>query len=357
MTRPDGAAVNGATLSDERLNTHGALQPFYDAAVLARSRVTVIPVPMHWRPPGFMSGKMAKAAQSIAYLLSHVRLVRDLWRRRDYQLIIVREFLTPFLIVVWPFVWPLRSRVCFLVNHNLQEAHRRGLERTILKTLYRTGIRLGCFETTAGFDDLGIRPSPDRLLVLPHPIKPVAPPRPPRSATELPVIGVIGAVRAEKGVDEILTTLLDLRQRGRLPSHLILGCPAPERVVQWQHEFEVVDTSAPASYVAALDRCDVVVLNYRPDRYFLRPSGVAADAISRRTVVVCPDFPLMRHQLTQPLPAGTLFASLDDLERAIHEALALAPGATPDAWLVHETARGAAAIAPILDRFVEAQRH
>jgi hypothetical protein len=65
----------------------------------------------------------------------------------------------------------------------------------------------------------------------------------------------------------------------------------------------------------------------------------------------------MRHQLTQPMAVGTLFGTLDDLERAIDEALTITSGPEPDAWHTHETARGAVAIAAILDRFVREQNH
>jgi hypothetical protein len=156
-------------------------------------------------------------------------------------------------------------------------------------------------------------------------------------------------------VTEILATLLDLRRQGRLTAHLILGCPDRQMLAPWHEEFELIDTGDAAGYAAALDRCDVVILNYRQDRYYYRVSGVAADAIARRAIVVCPDFPLMRNQLTQPLPVGTLFGSLGDLERAIHEALTLGLGTQPDAWSTHEAARGPAAIAAILDRFVNDQ--
>ena len=84
------------------------------------------------------------------------------------------------LAVVWPLIWPLRRRVVFLSNHNLQEAHRRRFERTLLGLMYRTGLRVGSLESAAGWAEIGIPPRADRVLVLPIPISEFAPPRPSR---------------------------------------------------------------------------------------------------------------------------------------------------------------------------------
>ena len=115
-------------------------------------------------------------------------------------------------MVVWPLIWPLRRRVYFLINHNLQEAHRRGLERWVLRLLYRTGCRFACFETTAGCAEIGIVPDAERFLVLPHPLAGAIVSRPPTPSGE-PVVGVIGAVRSEKGSEAMLEALVQLRAR------------------------------------------------------------------------------------------------------------------------------------------------
>jgi hypothetical protein len=277
--------------------------------------------------------------------------VGRLWHHRDRDLIVVREFLTALLIVVWPAIWPLRRRVYFLINHNLQEAHRRGLERRVLRLLDRTGCRFACFETTAGFAEIGIRPDRERFLVLPHPLGGASAARPAGPARE-PAVGVIGAVRGEKGSEAILALLLRLREEGRLPARLVLGCPQAEVRAAWQGRgFEVIDTGARTAYLAALDRCDVVVLNYQRERYEYRPSGVAADALARGAGVVCPDFPLMRRQLSAPAEVGAVFRSQEQLAAATLRALALRP-TLAQALAAHRQARDPAALARLLDRFV-----
>jgi hypothetical protein len=96
----------------------------------------------------------------------------------------------------------------------------------------------------------------------------------------------------------------------------------------------------------------VVVLNYVRERYYYRASGVAADALARRAAVVCPDFPVMRRQLADPAPVGATFATLNDLEAAITEALGLRPQL--DAALArHQQARSAQALAALYDAMAE----
>jgi hypothetical protein len=136
----------------------------------------------------------------------------------------------------------------------------------------------------------------------------------------------------------------------------MIACPEADVRDDWSDRgFEAIDTGDRGAYLDALDRCDVVILNYRRDRYFYRASGVAADAIARRAFVVCPDFPLMRHLLTEPAPVGALNAGLEDLGRAIREALALR-GSASDPFAAHARARSPAAIAGLLDAFVERGR-
>jgi hypothetical protein len=334
---------------------HQALQPLLEAATRTRAKVAVLRVPMGWQGPPWLPHLVKGLIKQVLFLWPHVRLAAQLWRRHDHDLIVVREFLTALLIIVWPAIWPLRGRVHFLINHNLQEAHRRGLERRVLRLLHRTGCRFACFETTAGFIELGIIPDALRFLVIPHPLPGGVVARPGPAAGTEPTVGVIGEVRAEKGSAGLLEMLLELRRQGRLRARLLVGCPEAEVLAQWQERgFEAVDTTRREDYLAALDRCDLVILNYRRERYQYRPSGVAADALARGAAVVCPDFPLMRQQLSVPAPVGAVFEGPADLPAAIDRALALR-ATLPAALAAHQQARDATALARLLDAFVAAR--
>lgn len=338
-----------------RSDPHQALQPLIEAAARTRAKVAVLPVPMHWRDRPWLPESVEVALKAAWYLVPHLHLAAQLWRRRDHDLIVVREFVTVLLILVWPLIWPLRARVHFLINHNLQEAHRRGLERRVLRLLHRTGCRFACFETTAGFAEIGIVPDAPYFLVIPHPMAGRVMERPDPVTGALPVVGVIGAVRAEKGSQAMLETLLRLHTEGRLKARLLLGCPEADVLALWQGRgFEVLDTTRHEAYLAALERCDVVILNYQRDRYEYRPSGVAADALARGAAVVCPDFPLMRHQLSVPAAVGAVFADEADLSAATARALALR-ATLPAALARHEQTRDVDALARLFDAFVTAR--
>jgi glycosyltransferase involved in cell wall biosynthesis len=331
---------------------HRALRPLIEAASHTQARTAVLPVPMLWQGWPWLPGRLEVLIKALLFLAPHARLAGQIWRRRDHDLIVVREFLTVLLLIVWPLIWPLRRRVYFLINHNLQEAHRRRLERSVLRLLYRTGCRFACFETTAGCAEIGIVPDAERFLVLPHPLAGAIVTRPAPSSAAEPVVGVIGAVRTEKGSEVILQTLLQLREQGRMAVRLVLGCPEAVVRAAWQcRGFEVIDTTSRAAYLAALDLCDVVILNYQRERYLYRPSGVAADALSRGAAVVCPDFPLMRLQLSAPATVGAVFDGLDGLPAATMRALALRP-TLGDALAAHQRARDPGALARLLDAFV-----
>ncbi len=356
--RPAAPAASAAEISPEAppnvasADPHRALRPLIEAASQTHAKAAVLPVPMLWQGWPWLPGRLELLVKALLFLVPHGRLVGQIWRRRDYDLIVVREFLTALLLVVWPLIWPWRRRVYFLINHNLQEAHRRRLERAVLRLLYRTGCRFACFETTAGCAEIGVVPDAERFLVLPHPLAGAIVSRAATPPAAEPVVGVIGAVRAEKGSEAILQALLQLRKEGRLPVRLVLGCPEADVRAAWQCQgFEVIDTSSRAAYLAALDLCDVVVLNYQRERYLYRPSGVAADALSRGAAVVCPDFPLMRLQLSAPATVGAVFGDLEELPAATMRALALRP-TLGDALAAHQHARDPTALARLLDAFV-----
>jgi glycosyltransferase involved in cell wall biosynthesis len=334
---------------------HLGLAPLAEAVRRTEARVALLPVPMHWPPHRrFWPQALDPVARAFSFLLAHVRMAGRLWALRHHDLVIVREFLTPLVPLVWPLIWPLRRRVVLLLNHNIQEAEQRRPERLILRTLSRTGCRFACLETDEGCRALGLPAAGPDLLVLPHPLEVGVPPRPPR--TGRPVVGVVGEMRGEKNVADLLDTLLEARDRGELDANILLGCPDPDAAATWRERgAEVVSTAALADYLAAFDRADVVALNYRRERYRWRASGVAADALSRRVPVVCPDFPVMRHQLGSPVAVGAVFDSEKNLVPAIHRALALAEEL--DAVLdAHATHRGVAALASALDRFVSKRR-
>jgi glycosyltransferase involved in cell wall biosynthesis len=314
---------------------HLSLRSLDAACNLAGSGWVCIPNPLiGWGCEGSVRWKTG-------VLLRHVLLVFRCWRASRCRYILVREFSTLPLLLVFPLLWPLRRKLFFMIHHNLQWAVRSRIEHFGMVALARAGARWAIFETQdfQGLEVWSI-PSPQNL-VLPHPA-------PEKSAgktdSSRPVIGVAGYYRPEKGMDELLRLLIK-----HFPDcDVVAGVPNPEAVKI--PGVRVVGTAADEDYRAMLARCDVLVQNGERDSYFYRASGPLADAAASGTAVVVPDFPLLRHQVLSPVPVGEVFESFGEIPSAVRTAVAKTLSGQYD-FSAYCAARSAQAVADRLDEF------
>lgn len=252
-------------------------------------------------------------------LLRHVSLIFKIYKIRD-QRILLREFSTLPLLLVFPLLRPFRKRIWFLINHNLQWAARSLPERIGLRLLARLGAQWALFETQ-DFPTFGkFRIPAANNLVLPHPVL-KSPPLEgcPKGGEGSPVIGIAGYYRSEKGIDELIGLLkkTDGCRDSRLPNlGILLGVPNPEDAAHL--DVETVSTAAQADYFAMIARCDVLVFNHSRDSYFYRASGPVADAAACGTAVLVPDFPILGKQVAG---IGEVFQSLENLPQALEAAV------------------------------------
>lgn len=316
---------------------HQSLRPLEKACGLAGTEWVCIPNPLvGWGCEGTVVWKFR-------ILLRHITLVFRCWRNASHAHILIREFSTLPLLLVFPFLWPFRQRLFFVIHHNLQWVVRSTLERAGLFVLTRLGARWTLFETEEleGLSAFNI-PS-EQNLVLPHPV-------PEQSAqgiqTDLPVIGVVGYYRPEKGMEELLRLLAD-----HFPDcQMVLGVPNPEELNGVPDGIRVVNTAADADYRQLLIECDVLVQNGAADRYRYRVSGPLADAAACGTAIVAPDFPLIRHQLLSPVPVGEVFESPGAMPDSVRLAIENVRAGHYD-FNTYCAARSANALANHLDEF------
>lgn len=286
-------------------------------------------------------------------LLRHFSLVFKIYKSRRRR-ILVREFSNLPLLLVFPLLWPVRKKIYFLINHNLQWAMRDPLDRFGLTMLSRLGARWVLFETQE-FPNSGRFNIPsDRNLILPHPVSSVR--RTLLSAQKeeaVPVIGVAGDYRPEKGIDELIGLLKKIngRRDSRLPMvGILLGVPNPEAAAHL--DVETVCTDSDEAYFEMISRCDVLIQNGAADSYFYRASGPVADAAACGTAVVVPDFPIIGKQGTG---IGEVFQTLETgsaglpLPEAIRMAVEKARAGRYD-FDAYCAARSAQALAEILKR-------
>ncbi|HKL20616.1 MAG TPA: hypothetical protein VJ904_02345 [Tichowtungia sp.] len=255
-------------------------------------------------------------------LFRHVSLVFKTYKIRQRRMV-VREFSTLPLLLVFPLLWPLRKKLYFLINHNLQWAARDPLERFGLAILARLGARWALFESRLSLrpqvsDRFGL--SSEKTMVLPHPVLQSPPVEGcPKGGEGASVVGVAGYYRPEKGIDELVGLLKETCPE----FEILLGLPNPEAAAHL--DVETVSTASETDYFNMIARCDVLVFNGEKDSYFYRASGPVADAAACRTAVVAPDFPVLGKQVAgigevfQTLETGPAGCSLPDAVRTAVE--------------------------------------
>lgn len=306
---------------------HPSLRPVEEACRLAKSGWACVANPLvGWGSEGDLRWKTG-------VLLRHVALIFRCWRSAGHRHILVREFSTVPLLAVFPFLWPLRRKLLFLIHHNLQWAAQSRIEHFAFRLLDKLGANWAAYEVQAGEFAIDV--------ILPHPV-------PHRIAgeknAERPVLGVVGYYRPEKGMDDLLRLLVK-----HVPDcDVIAGAPNPDAVKI--PSVRVVDTASEADYRALLARCDVLVQNGARNSYFFRASGPVADAAASGTAVVAPDFPLLRHQICTPVPVGETFRTPEEIPAAVRRAVECIRrgGYDFDAYCA---ARSAQVVASILDGF------
>jgi glycosyltransferase involved in cell wall biosynthesis len=332
---------------------HGVIEDIALAAAHCQVRVGLVALPSETVFRNRL-GLPRRAWEISRAALQHAALTRLVREGSDSDIVVLREFLTlPFLGVA-PRLLRYRQRLVLTLTHNLQQAHQRLSHRFALRALSRAGFGFCCLESPAGFAGL-VSPLPAAApLVLPHVIREAAGCAPAARGSR-PCIGVVGVPRPEKNTADVFTRLVLLRDSGALDAELLLGCTDPLLLRLWADRVDqVVDTRGRSDYEEALRRSDVLVFAYSEPRYWLRSSAVVTDAVAHGCAVVCPDFPVLRAQVTSPRCVGALFQSPEELAPAIERALAIRRE-DPEAFCAYRLARSPRAIAQQLDRYAEAR--
>ncbi len=296
-------------------------------------------------PPAGWRGLPRIVAKKFGLLLVHFVLMWDVVRLPPGRFGLVREFLSVPTLLVWPVIWFRRRRLLFVVNHNLDSALCSKVHLFALRALCFLGIRLLCFESTAGLMQLNLAPDSSHGFSIPTPLLP-SQPLPVSAPHGPPVIGVVGNVRSEKGFEDLLQVLMNASRSGKLEARYLIGTTNSEvrqrcRALGW----EEVDTTLPQDYFSAMSRCDVLVFNYQRPNYFFRASGVVADAICAGTFVVTPNCPGLASQISEPTRVGLTFESLEELPAVLERALKLAAETPREAFERQIAARGPARLA------------
>jgi hypothetical protein len=322
------------------INPHKTLQAYEDASNQV-SRLSLQIVPMHI--PLELSGFLSR---SVLMIIHHLIMVVNIYRKGK-NVILVREFLTVPLLIVCPLLLPIRNRLKFLLNHNLQTANHKKTEGIILIFLNKIGFRFVNYESGS------VPPSLQGFTIdktLPFPVQ--AGNGVPKKFNPI-YVGFIGSIRPEKNIDPLLGAIESAYKKN--PTFIpFLGCDNNLYLKNYKHKgFKTVDTTLYAEYQLALSTINIIVLNYDINCYEFRSSGVVADAISHRIIPIVPNYPIMAHQVQKPNKVGMTFKSLDELDMAINEAVEFTTQISTEDYAKYETSRNVDTIAILFQEWVD----
>jgi hypothetical protein len=265
------------------------------------------------------------------------------WRERKTDLYFIFEHKADYSLPLYAVLLLSRRPVFFFV-HDMQQVATITLRCRLALSLCRWWVRTGEFYPLfISLSDVGLplgqRFDPDKALTIPHP-HPLAenPPaaRPARMPGQRFRLGIIGTARKEKPIGRLIEVLA--RARATLDFDLVVGTPLATKP-DWLDTVgaEIMDTTTEAQYSACLSSLDIFVVDFLREEYYFRPSGAIVDAGMNGCFVLCPDFPVFRQQIEQPVPIGTTFGAIDEIPavlRRVMQQLDAAP-IDSDRWRRH----------------------
>jgi hypothetical protein len=305
--------------------------------------------------PNINNSLLRKILKVPGLVMSHLDLGHKIRELRHVDAVIVFGFSTEFLFFAFlsSFFWT--KNVYLLIHHNIQQADQNPIMRFLLRIYHSLGYKFIVNEDSSILKDLGYtQHEVNQHLSLLHPVFEA------NCSTIIDTdqvnkkkVGIIGKIRAGKQFSQTLDLLLKIQRSSDIL--LVFGTDDFSCFDNLDLQgAKLINTSSHDDYLSALSFCDIVVLNYEKSKYFYRCSGVAADAISTQTYVVCPDYPLISHQVKYPAQVGVLYKDELDLENALKQALDLTVKSETGAFERHYLERSPEKIASVLDQAIQA---
>jgi glycosyltransferase involved in cell wall biosynthesis len=274
----------------------------------------------HWIPSRFL--RHVVTAQ-----YKHLGMALNVWRDRDAELFFIFEHKADYSLPLY-LTFLLKRRPVFFFVHDMQQVATITMRCRLALKLCRAWVRCGEFYPLfISLDDSRLGPTrrfaAGKKLTIPHPhhLADHPPtPRPPRVPGHPFRVGIIGTVRKEKPIRHLLEVLQKAQKQ--IGFQLVVGTPLATKP-DWLDAagIEILDTTTEAQYGACLDSLDIFVVDFLRTEYYFRPSGAVVDAGMHGCYVICPDFPVFRAQISDPVPIGTTFRSLDEIPALIGKAM------------------------------------
>ncbi|HLP88729.1 MAG TPA: hypothetical protein VK184_09100 [Nostocaceae cyanobacterium] len=299
--------------------------------------------------PNIKNQLIRKILKLWGLIISHIDMGRKIRQNQHRDAQIVYGFSTE----VWLFAWVASlfwTKNVYLQNHhNIQQACTNPVMRWLIKLYDLLNYKYVINETKSALQGLGY--SEEQMSKHISLLTPILPETAENlfKDQEIKKIGVVGQIRKGKQIEKTIKLLIDLQHQ--LDFLLVVGTDDFTALEGMNLEkVKLVNTASREDYMAVLASCDVIVLNYEQGKYYYRCSGVAMDAISVRTYVICPNYPLMNHQILYPSPTGLLYNEQTDLANVLKQALELPPAKENPAFEQYYQDRSLSQIAEFLDQ-------
>ena len=269
----------------------------------------------------------------LSELFAHAMLAAKVWKAPSNRTVVVLEFFASYGLFFYPLMlaYPRPFFIFFMWD---QEFARQGGYRLFALRLFRWFLRVSrghAVQLEVGDDCLPrkLRLPRQKTAVVPMPALEGMTLRRAIAAGVFPTplrLGVVGMPRRDKkhlGDDFLhcLRACRDLLQSHGIEVRLVLGVPLrrenTEGALKHSEDFEIVDTSERGAYEQCLESLDILVCAFDEHGYYYRSSGVICEAASYGVWVVCPDYPVLRHQVAWPAPVGEVYGDALQLPEAV----------------------------------------
>jgi len=258
---------------------------------------------------------------------THLGMALNVLRERDPDLFFIFEHKANYSLPLY-LALLFRRRPVFFFVHDMQQVANTTFRGRMALQLCGAWVRCGEFYPLyISLDDAGLpakrRFEVGKTLAIPHPHH-LAENPPPWARGRMPGeafrVGIIGTVRKEKPIRKLLEILRQAQQR--LGFELVVGTPRAS-VPPWLGKInaEILDTTTETHYSACLSSLDIFVVDFVHAEYYFRPSGAVVDAGMNGCYVICPDFPVFRAQIGQPVSIGETFRTVTEVPLLIERAM------------------------------------
>lgn len=235
------------------------------------------------------------------------------YRKSNNDFIFLREFISPLLCISAILMFPIRKKLLLNVNHNFQRYEHRLIHRLSIKFIDILGYSFFMFE----YENTPFHLR-NKIISIPFLLEDI---KLPSGKKTIPTIGIVGAYREEKGMEELLRTLLKIHKKvGGFD--MVFACDKQAILDVYQNDnITLINTLSFERYNDAINTVDILVFNYSELDYKIRHSGVITDSIFKGKIVIAPNYPVFQSQLSIPKRVGFNFDCLEGLDETVFDAI------------------------------------